>query len=90
MKFTKEQPKDGDIVLHCGHPETGNHHFFKIQGTVNFVRPDNTSSTLTEPWLIVCEDCLTKSFGDPLQTIRGEATWKGDEPFVQENDEKES
>ena len=45
--FTKDQPKDGDTILHCGHlglckivrrPA----HWFKFDGPVGFQRPDGS------------------------------------------------
>jgi len=29
-RFTKYQPKDGEIVMHCGHLENKPHHFFAM------------------------------------------------------------
>ena len=40
---TKIQPKDGDEMIHCGHLNAENHHFWKVpNGVLRFHRPDGT------------------------------------------------
>ena len=86
--FTKQQPKDGDTVLHCGHLETKPHHFFaltdgeKLAG-INFRRPDGTEGLAQ--WMVLCEMCFEQHADEPERCIRADATWIGNEPEILEN-----
>ena len=55
--FTKEQPIDGENILHCGHLE-GKLHFWKFAHEVYFKRPDGTVGTCL--WITACDSCFEK------------------------------
>lgn len=81
--FAKDQPKDGDLVLHCGHvPYTSQGHFWK--GNISFTRPDG--SVGKAQWVIACPECFRESKGsvDNL-VLLGEDTWVGDDPLIRED-----
>jgi hypothetical protein len=84
-RWTKEQPKDGDRVFHCGHVDAQRFHFFKGAGFFKSIRPDNSTVSAINPWFILCDVCLFESGGDPAKSIRGDAIWKGNAPFVEED-----
>lgn len=81
-EFTKIQPKHGDRIIHCGHLEVEPIHFWKMaSGKLKFRRPDGTFAEAE--WIVCCEACFQASGGDPKKVlIRGDGTWKGDEPAV--------
>ncbi len=80
--FTKIQPKHGDSMIHCGHLDAKNHHFFQVQpGPLMFRRPDGTMGSAK--WVVACEACFQKAGGDAQKVeIRGDGTWQGNEPAV--------
>lgn len=78
-KYAKEQPKDGDTVLHCGHTKGKPHQFFKLVDGMPFTAPNGESGVAN--WLIQCNKCFNKKPGDPT-TVRGHSTWQGDEPAI--------
>lgn len=86
-KFAKQQPKDGETILHCGHLETKPHHFFafsdgKETAGFHFHRPDGTTGTAT--WMVLCSRCFVTHADRPEECMRGDATWIGDEPEIKE------
>ena len=81
-KFAKEQPMDGETILHCGHLE-GNLHWWKFPHEVYFKRPDGTVGTCA--WMAACNSCFEKSNNDPMKIdIVGDSTWTGDDPAIYE------
>ena len=75
-------PKDGDVVLHCGHLDEKEHHFFKTK--MKF-QPPGTRERLTAKWIIQCGDCFAKLPKDLKKehfTIGGHDTWDGDDPII--------
>lgn len=79
--FTNLQPKDRETILHCGHiKRKGMKHFFKSSGT-QFTRPDGTTGEAQ--WWVCCQRCFDRYHGD--FQVRGDATWIGDEPFIEQN-----
>jgi len=82
MAFAKNQPKHGETVLHCNHVMVAKHnHFFMIPETV-FTRPDG--STGKSKWIVLCESCFLTHANDPTKCIRGDSSWKGDEPAIKD------
>lgn len=83
MSFTKDQPKDGDTILHCGHIRRNGQHWFKYaDGPVRFIRPDKTF--VTAEWYVACDACFIKHGEEVASFPRGDGRWKGDEPFIEE------
>jgi hypothetical protein len=86
-KFSKNQPKDGETILHCGHLETKPHHFFafgdgNIIVSVNFTRPDGSRGEAT--WMVLCNQCFAIHQTEPEKAMRADAIWIGDEPAIKE------
>ena len=78
-KLAKIQPVDGDTVIHCGHLDADIHHFF--QADTRFRRPDGSQGRAK--FLVGCDDCFRKAGGKAKNLlIRGDGTWKGNEPIV--------
>jgi hypothetical protein len=81
-KFTQQQPKDGDTVLHCGHISCGHFHWFRTRG-MDFESPDGEKGWAE--WVAVCNDCFLenpKIMSDGEFPIRGHGTWMGDDPEI--------
>ena len=90
-----KQPKDGDVILHCGHidnhkswhwhlvnskcPPDCNHEDSKAPSGITFKRPDGTTNVAK--WIIVCPPCQA-FWGMKIMEcpIRGDGVWKGSEP----------
>lgn len=95
MTFTKEQPKDGDTILHCGHfgrEAQLQHpmHWFKFDESVPFTRSDGMRGE--SEWFAACEPCFIKH-GDALldgekiaSFVRGDSRWIGNAPAIREPD----
>ncbi len=86
MAFTKEQPKDGDTILHCGHLGRSSRtarpvYWFKYDGTVRFERPDGSRGQAE--WFAACEPCFVEHGEDVASRARGDGRWTGDEPAVE-------
>ena len=75
------QPKDGDCILHCGHPDIRSVVFFQCQPPLGFQRPDGTVGKAT--WLVACGPCLNDAGGEIMRVkFRGDGEWKGNEPVI--------
>jgi hypothetical protein len=81
-RFAKEQPKDGDTILHCGHLERKPHHAFKMPSS-QFTRLDGTRGE--SEWMLLCQDCFNAHADEPQVCIRADSIWKGDAPEFREN-----
>jgi hypothetical protein len=85
--FTKDQPKDGDLILHCGHlsqrvPRPA--HWFKYGTPLQFERPNGTRGQAE--WFASCESCFVKH-GEKIATrARGDSVWTGDAPIIEKPD----
>jgi hypothetical protein len=82
VAFTKDQPKDGDTILHCGHTDS-NLHWFKFERPMKFERPNKTRGQ-TE-WFVSCDACFIKYGENVTRFPRGDRTWTGDAPIVEES-----
>lgn len=82
--FTVGQPKDGDLVLHCGHLGQSypgeRWHWFEYDPPTKFKRPDGTKGEAS--WLVACNACFERH-GEKVP-VRGDGRWKGDEPVIRE------
>lgn len=87
MAFTKEQPKDGDTIMHCGHV-VGCMHRFQYEKSIGFERHDGTHGEAA--WfqrrqehehevhvLLAVEDCDEKHVSCVWFGIDGSARWTG-------------
>lgn len=82
MTWAEKQPKDGEIMLHCGHAEDARH-FFNLPDRVPFTRPDGTRGEAD--WIVCCSARFTASEGDALRVrIRGDGTWTGNDPVIRQ------
>lgn len=80
-EFAEHQPKDGDVVLNCGH-KNPHVHCWMVPGEagLKFRRPDNTMGVAK--WIVACNDCFQKAGGDVKKiAISSDAIWQGDEPI---------
>ena len=85
-QFAKHQPRDGETILHCGHPDVRPQHFYSFGPNAPQVnwKLDDGREILTR-FMVLCEACnQTKGF-TPHLAIRGHAEWKGHEPVIREN-----
>jgi hypothetical protein len=81
MAFTKEQPKYGDTIMHCGHPDRGALHWFQYENPIKFSRPDGTHG-LAE-WFAACERCFIRHGAKVSSFVRGDDVWTGNEPTIE-------
>lgn len=84
--FTKDQPQDGDTILHCGHLGRSKivlhpAHWFKFDGSIGFQRPD--SSHGEAEWFAACEPCFIKHGEKVATCVRGDAVRTGAEPVIE-------
>lgn len=86
-QYAKEQPKAGDLVIHCFHLDATSHHFYKGNFRYANVRPplEDTDVPLNgqAKWLVVCDDCFNSVEGD-IRKLKfgGVSFWQGDEPAI--------
>ena len=86
MAFTKDQPKDGDTILHCGHLAcNATHrypaHWFKFAEPTRFMRPDQSRGEAE--WFAACEPCFVKHGEKAADFVRGDGVWTGDAPAIE-------
>ena len=78
--YAEVQPRDGDLVLHCGHVGSGRKfHFFRVPDGIEFTAPDGTHGEAR--WIAQCTVCVEFNLPeDRAFIIAGADTWVGDEP----------
>lgn len=85
--WCSKQPKDGDILLHCGHTKLiveSAHWFGAAEGAkFEFDRPDGTHGEAL--WLVCCNQCFERH-GHAFD-VRGDSIWKGDAPMIKINED---
>jgi len=79
--FTEVQPKDGEILVHCGHLDVTTPHFTRFEPPIEFESPDGEKGKAS--WFIECDACIAERMktGSGMMP-RGHATWMGDEPVI--------
>lgn len=75
MSFTKEQPKVGTTIMHCGHLDCGVMHWFQYEKPIGFTRPDQTRGTAE--WFAACQSCFITHGKKVASIVRGDAIWAG-------------
>lgn len=81
-QWTKQQPKDGETVLCCGHRDAEPYHWYEHDPPTSFSRPD--LSVGLSRWTVLCETCNTACGGDTDKAeIREDFIWNGDDPFIE-------
>ena len=85
MAFTKEQPKHGDTILHCGHLcANAEHrhpaHWFKFVEPVRFTRPNRSRGEAE--WFAACEPCFVRHGAKVADLVCGDGIWTGDAPAI--------
>ncbi len=85
MKWAKQQPKDGDLILVCSHRNRDKYHWYmfgveEAPRAIQFARPDGT--IVQSRWMCICDSCERSYPGDPQSAIRGERIWTGDAPVI--------
>lgn len=78
--FTKEQPKSGETILHCGHRKRQPMHWFQCVEPLKFQRPNGTLGEAS--WFCACDVCFRKHGADVIRFGRGDEVWQGDEPII--------
>jgi len=80
VAFIKEQPKDGDTIMHCGHVE-GSMHWYQYAKPIGFQRLDGTGGEAS--WFAACARCVDRHGDRVVNFVRGDATWTGDAPTIE-------
>ena len=81
-QFAKEQPKDGETIMHCGHLERGRMHWYQYEEPLKFQRLDGTRGQAR--WFAACDLCVSRHGEKVTRFVRGDDTWIGDEPVIEE------
>jgi hypothetical protein len=81
-KKTKEQPANGDVLLHCGHLEKSMR-WYLFDPPTRVGRPDG--SIIKAKWVAICTVCLAKPHADVRELARADGIWQGDEPVINEH-----
>jgi hypothetical protein len=89
MPFAKEQPKNGDTIMHCGHLRHGARlarpaHWFRYESPIKFTRPDGSRGEAA--WFAACEACFIKHGEQVVKFVRGDGRWEGNDPVVFEEE----
>jgi hypothetical protein len=89
VAFTKEQPKHGDTILHCGHLDrSADHHhpahWFQFAEPKRFIRPDQSRGEAQ--WFAACEPCYLKHGEKVTKFVRGDGVWTGDAPAIEKDE----
>lgn len=86
-QWAKYQPKDGDLILVCGHGGSAHYHWFALNSDddgnpipAQFRRPDGSEGEAT--WACLCDECNTIHLENPATAITSERIWMGDDPFI--------
>lgn len=82
--FTKQQPKHGDTIMHCGHIEDCKMHWFQYETPIGFMRPDHTRGEAE--WFAACERCFVKHGEKVVKFVRGDGVWTGDAPAIEKEE----
>mgnify|MGYP001290348710 CR=1 FL=1 len=83
-EYSEHQPKDGDIVIGCGHMTESGHapyHFFAMDGCV-LATPSGRHIAPTH--FVVCDGCL-RAAGYMMERVpvTEHGTWHGNDPIVE-------
>lgn len=74
------QPRDGEVVLLCGH-HTKTYHWFRCEAGIEFQRPDGTRGR--SHWIVSCQACYLRHGQDPgSMPIRTDGIWQGNAPII--------
>ena len=86
-KWAKHQPKDGDSIMVCNHPNEETYHWYlpglDDQGNparLQFKRADG--STGQSAWICICDACNQAYSNNPKAAVRRERLWTGDAPVI--------
>jgi len=90
-RFPDEQPREGDIILHCAHPYgRGPFRWYWVQepdgGPTEVEAP--TGVRLQVHWIALCSDCEVESMRtgrDVEAFVRGHRVWSGDALVIQKD-----
>jgi hypothetical protein len=85
VAFTKDQPKHGDTILHCGHRNHSKHWFKFADGPIKFARPDGSRGEAE--WFTACDRCFMRHGEKAANHVKGDAVWTGDEPAIERVEE---
>jgi len=80
VAFTKEQPKAGDTIMHCGHL-VGRMHWFQYEQPLKFQRPDGSRGAAS--WFAACDRCFVRHGEQVMDYVRGDGTWTGATPAIE-------
>lgn len=85
-----DQPRVGEVVLHCAHVEVGTDgvhrpaKVFRVKPAVPFTRPNKSSGKATI--VMICQGCWSGCRGDPTKIkLCRDSTWRSREPVVRES-----
>lgn len=77
--FDDIKPRNGDVVLHCGHHRGKEWNWFLCEPPAPFKRRDGTEDRAQ--WLMACDPCFLAADGDPKKVeVREYGVWDGNDP----------
>ena len=86
-KWAALQPKDGEIVMHCGHVDFSDSHWAHLAEGPTIRCKDGVERKID--WLVACDDCYRKANGHWGHIpFRETADWKGNDPIIKAGGEQ--
>ena len=86
-KFAKYQPRNGETILYCPHPNVRPQHFYTFgEGApaLEWKWPDGRVSHNVR-FMALCQGCHDNLGFRPRTAITKEGEWIGHEPVIREN-----
>lgn len=81
--FTKEQPRNGETILHCGHSQKRPQHFYCFGPGMPYGTWESPSGKVVKSrWMVLCDDCNKTSGLDAVGAIKAFATWRESGPVI--------
>lgn len=92
-KFTKNQPKKGQIICTCGHKsELGSCHYWNFSGGIKINSEKSLKLLSVSYWVELCPKCHSKAYSEKESNVASLVTslikshylCNKDEPFIVE------
>lgn len=87
-KFTKNQPKKGQVICTCGHKsDSGSYHYWSSEG-IKISSAESLELLSVSYWIELCPKCHSKALSEEsnvAELIKSHYLWDKDEPHVFED-----
>lgn len=86
-KWAALQPKDGEIVMHCGHVGWSDSHWGHLADSPLIKCKDGVERKIN--WLVSCHKCFSAANRNWQHVLFTDtATWKGNDPVIEAGGEQ--